>query len=56
MNNKINIIKSVKTNNIHQQDPNFVKEISWDDRFHLGKPPNKQANPNFECNKKIKIN
>ena len=51
MNNKINIIRAIKSNNIRQQDPNFAREIGWDDRFHLGKLPNKQIQNNQDCKK-----
>lgn len=51
MNNKINIIRAIKSNNIRQQDPNYNKEIGWDDRFHLGKLKNKKLYNTFDCNK-----
>jgi hypothetical protein len=47
MNNKINIIRAIKSNNIRQQDPYYSREIGWDDRFHLGKLQYNQHKQNY---------
>lgn len=44
MSNKINIVRSMKTKNIYNNDPVYIKEIGWDDRFHLGKLRNYETN------------
>lgn len=53
MSNKINIVRSIKTKNIYNNDPIYVKEVGWDDRFHLGKLPSYE--PNRELNSIIYI-
>lgn len=49
------MIRSIKTKNIRDRDVNFVKEIGWDDRFHLGKLTNYDLYKDVNCNFYIKL-
>lgn len=50
MSNKINIVRSMKTKNYYNNDPVYVKEVGWDDRFHLGKLPKYEAEKELSSN------
>lgn len=49
MSNKINLVRSMKSKYLREQDANFVKEIGWDDRFHLGKLSNYYSFKEINC-------
>ncbi len=51
MSNKI--IRSIKTKNIYNNDPIYVKEVGWDNRFHVGNFPKYENNSELSSNNDI---
>ena len=48
---KIKTKKKKEKEKEKDENLNFQKEIKWNDRFHLGKLPNKQIQNNQDCKK-----